>query len=550
MTITGAPATSLVSGWKAGLGLLVFVIIGFVACRMPDDLDGWNLQVLMTLPIEVPLAALGLLLLPRRMAKVLALLVTLTAFCLVFLKVADIGVLSAFQRRFNPYLDIKMIRDGWNILSGSVGIAGAGGAVALLLVGLAMAISLFWWACICLTRLDVSVRRASVALFATILAGGLLLLAVGSIAGARSFADAEVVPYLGARLSLVASSVADIRAFEGELVKAQTKMPADGSSSRRFEHIKGRDVILVFVESYGRSAVEDPRYAGLIRPRLDDLEQRLRQAGLASASGWAHSPTVGGLSWLAHGTLLSGLWIDSQARYDLLMESDRPSLNRLFHEAGWRTAAVMPAITMDWPEAAYYGYDQILAARDLGYRGKPFNWITMPDQYTLSAFERLARKPANDASRPLMAEIALISSHAPWTPVPKMIDWDTVGDGTAFNEQAESGDPPTVVWADHDRVRRQYVQTIDYALEALGDYMVHDGRDAVFVVLGDHQPAAIVTGPNASRSVPVHIVSRDGALVDRFIADGFSAGMTPSPHGAEPGMDVLRELLIREFSAP
>jgi len=155
-------------------------------------------------------------------------------------------------------------------------------------------------------------------------------------------------------------------------------------------------------------------------------------AGLGfKVTGWSRSPTMGGLSWLAHGTFLSGLWVDNQARYDRLMMSDRRSLNRLFREAGWRTAAIMPAITMDWPEGSYYGYDTIFASDDLGYQGKPFNWVTMPDQYTLVAFDRLVRHAGND--RPVMAEIALISSHAPWTPVPELIDWADVGDGRAFD---------------------------------------------------------------------------------------------------------------------
>ena len=61
-----------------------------------------------------------------------------------------------------------------------------------------------------------------------------------------------------------------------------------------------------------------------------------------------------------------------------------------------------PAITMDWPEASYYGYDEVFASNDLGYRGKPFNWITMPDQYTLSAFDRLARQPVLPCARALV----------------------------------------------------------------------------------------------------------------------------------------------------
>jgi hypothetical protein len=52
---------------------------------------------------------------------------------------------------------------------------------------------------------------------------------------------------------------------------------------------------------------------------------------------------------------MSGLWIDSQLRYDALMMSQRPSLIRLFQRAGWRTVGVMPAITLAWPEGQYFG---------------------------------------------------------------------------------------------------------------------------------------------------------------------------------------------------
>lgn len=208
----------------------------------------------------------------------------------------------------------------------------------------------------------------------------------------------------------------------------------------------------------------------------------------------------------------------------------------------------MPAITMDWPEANYFGYDQVLTASDLEYRGKPFNWVTMPDQYTLSAFERLARQPARTSGMPVMAEIALISSHAPWTPVPQLLSWDLVGDGTVFNRQAESGETPEVVWADPVKIRDHYIHTIDYSLETLGSYIERFGGDAVFIVLGDHQPAALVTGPNASRAVPVHVISRDQTLMDRLRAEGFQPGMLPGKETPDIRMDDLREVLIRSFS--
>ncbi|MGH6861706.1 MAG: sulfatase-like hydrolase/transferase, partial [Phyllobacterium sp.] len=314
---------------------------------------------------------------------------------------------------------------------------------------------------------------------------------------------------------------------------------------RRLDALAGKDVILVFVESYGESALRDPRYAGPLRRRLQAMEQQITTAGLSARSGWLGSPTMGGLSWLAHGTLLSGLWVDSQQRYDRLIVSERTSLNQIFRQSGWRSVAVMPAITMAWPEAGYFGYDRVYAAADLGYRGKPFNWVTMPDQYTLSAFETRERSRPHG---PVMAEIALISSHAPWTPIPRLLDWPSVGDGTVFNAQAQAGDPPEVVWRDPDRVRSHYAASIDYTLEVLGSYMATHGKNTVFILLGDHQPAPLVTGQDASRTVPVHLISDDPLLLDRLDATRWGRGMTPGNDLTTQPMDRLREELVRAFS--
>ena len=193
----------------------------------------------------------------------------------------------------------------------------------------------------------------------------------------------------------------------------------------------GTDVLLVFVESYGRSALELPRYGRTLVPTLEAFEQRLSERGLVAASGWLTSPTMGGQSWLAHGTLESGLWLGDQARYQLLMESERLTLTRVFDRAGYRTIALKPAITRAWPEGERLGFERIYAAADLGYAGRPYNWITMPDQYTLAVLERAER---TRREHPLFAEVSLVSSHAPWTPVaPVLEDWSTIGDGSVFS---------------------------------------------------------------------------------------------------------------------
>ncbi|QQM30466.1 sulfatase-like hydrolase/transferase [Martelella lutilitoris] len=520
----------------------VFSFIALFVLNLPDHLHAFSPRAFLHLPVEIPLLALALVLLPRRIALFLAALCTALLGLVLFLRLGDIGVQSAFQRRFNPYLDVRIFADGWNVFSGAVGPLAASLAVVGAVAAFLAVLAFFVLSARALARLSGRAARAMALAFACVLAVGLALWGAGAATGTRSYADAGGSAYIVARIEAVATAMRDMRDFDRML--AESDGLAD--SETLFRAVEGRDIVLVFIESYGRSAVEDPRYAPLIGPRLEAVEEELSEAGFAVASGWSRSPTMGGLSWLAHGTFLSGLWVDNQARYDRLMMSDRKSLNRLFREAGWRTAAIMPAITMDWPEGAYYGYDTIFASDDLGYEGKPFNWVTMPDQYTLLAFDRLVRHTGDD--RPVMAEIALISSHAPWTPVPELIDWADVGDGSVFDRQATSGDPPAVVWSDRARVRRQYIRTIDYALQTIGDYIARFGEDAVFIVLGDHQPAPLVTGPDASRAVPVHVISRDARLVERFESEGFAPGMTPAAEAPELPMDTMRARVIRIFS--
>lgn len=524
---------------KAVLGAVLFSVIAFLAFTLPDHPDALGYGAFARLPLEWPLIALLALILRGWLGRLVILLSGTIIFLVLFLKLADIGVQSAFQRPFNPYLDTKMLSDGWNLISRTIGIPAAvaalvGGIILVVLVAMIVLKSLRWMA-----QARGRLRPALLGTFTAMLAIGGSALLLG-----KTQVEFATPATLSARLGLVVQSVADMQVFEKQLADGI----GPGDATNLFQAVRGKNVVLVFVESYGRSAVEDPQYAGVTSSRLSAVQQQIEAAGLHAASGWVTSPTVGGLSWLAHGTLLSGLWVDSQGRYDRLMISHQPSLNRLFSQAGWHSVAVMPAITMDWPEAAYFGYDQILAAQDLEYRGKPFNWVTMPDQYTLSAFDRLAVKPARARGQNVMAEIALISSHAPWTPVPKLIDWNQIGDGQVFNEQATSGDPPSVVWADPERVRSQYIQTIDYSLATLGDFMARQGRGTVYIILGDHQPAAIITGPNASRAVPVHIVTEDAQLLNSFEKQGFTPSMTPTNSTRELPMNALRQLLIDGLS--
>jgi hypothetical protein len=319
-------------------------------------------------------------------------------------------------------------------------------------------------------------------------------------------------------------------------------VPAD----RLLTALRGKDVIVAFVESYGRVAIEDPQFAPQVGALLDAGNRRLAAAGYASRSAFLTSPTFGGGSWLAHSTLLSGLWINNQQRYKTLLASDRLTLNTAFRRAGWQTVGVMPAVSQDWPEGAFYGYRRLYTAKNLGYRGPLFNFGSMPDQYTWSAFQRFERAAPDHA--PLMAQIVLLSSHAPWAPLPRLVGWGEVGDGSVFDGMPATGDSPSVVSRDRTRIRTAYIQSVEYSLNALISYVeTYGDNNLVLVFLGDHQPAPVVAGSGASRDVPVTIVARDRAVLDRISGWGWQDGLKPGPRAPVWRMDAFRDRFLTAF---
>ena len=68
-------------------------------------------------------------------------------------------------------------------------------------------------------------------------------------------------------------------------------------------------------------------------------------------------------------------------------------------------------------------------------------------------------------------------------------------------------------------------------------------------MLGDHQPAAVVSGPGASWRVPVHVFARNPAILPRLLAGGFEEGLRPI-RTKLGGTEDLTGLLLRAFDTP
>lgn len=531
------------------LRLLIAAVLFHLVLIQPNHPDALTWGALLLFPLELPVLLLGLPILgDGRGARLLRIVLAAILTLLIVLKIADFGMFTAFSRGFNPLGDLPLALAGVNLLVGSVGSVLAGLAILGLLAALLLVAFALWWAMGVWARAPLFAGRpwlrrgaGAVALVAA-LAGGLEAASImqrweprfdppGAAFTARLAAE---------RVRLVQRTMVDMAAFR----KAAENDPYRGTAGL-LDRID-RDVVVIFIESYGRASLDNPTYAETTRTTLSQAEAKLAARGMAMRTGFLESSTRGGQSWLAHATFANGLRVNDQVRYQALLASGREGLFHVARSGGFETVAVMPAITMDWPEGAKMGFDRILPAADLGYRGLPFNWVTMPDQYTLSAFDRLVRQAPRDGR--LFAQVVLISSHAPWVPVPRLIPWEEVGDGTAFDAMAQEGDPPNVVWQDRDRVRDQYRQAVAYSLEAAFDWAARTGPDAPLIfVLGDHQAAPFVSQDDRF-DVPLHVIGPPD-LVEAASDWGFAPGLIPpATQGAIP-MEEMRDRIIATYSS-
>ena len=93
----------------------------------------------------------------------------------------------------------------------------------------------------------------------------------------------------------------------------------------------------------------------------------------------------------------------------------------------------------------------------------------------------------------------------------------------------------TDIWPDRDRVRAAYGDAIEYSLRAFVRFLTTYGDDdLVVVMLGDHQPATIVSGDDAGHDVPVSVLARDPAVLDRI--SGWALGRGPAPRPGRTGL--------------
>ena len=444
---------------------------------------------------------------------------------------------ALWGRELNFYWDLRFLPDVAGMIAGAAPVW----ILALAVAGLILAFQLVRWL----------VRRAMNWLCDAATAPGprVVMAAAGGLVVALYFMQPATVDEYE-RLPLFTPTVTGAYAGQVRLVaKAITGLhglpdspPFDSNLSR----VQGADVLLVFLESYGAVAYETPAFSQRLTPSRAALETSIRESGKGVVSAFVQSPTFGGSSWFAHVTLLSGIDIRDPDANALLMTKRRDTLSTMFGRHGYRAIAVMPGLRSPWPEGAFYGFNEIYNLNRLAYTGPTFGWWNLTDQFVLAKLDALE---IDRTSRPpVFVFMPTVSTHMPFAPTPPyQPDWSRMLTDQPYDEADVDRayyNPPD--WLD---LGPSYTDAVAYAYDTIGGYVrKHAGGDFVMILIGDHQPPALVSGDGAPWDVPVHVIANRRDILDLLVGQGFRDGMAPSRPSLGP-MSTLTPILLDAFGS-
>ncbi|MCU0764928.1 MAG: hypothetical protein MUF32_02630 [Burkholderiaceae bacterium] len=468
---------------------------------------------------------------------------------LVLARYADVAARQWFGRSLNAYWDLPQVPRFLAVA--------AGDWPAWQLAGLVAAVALMLWALARLVRWAVVQAAREAAPFALrrrwalAVSAAVCLLVLPQLTGPTAWlADpgrwlaAPVTPMLWRQAGVLATAWSPSALARALPAATPVEEALAAPHGRPLAALAGRDVAIVMLESYGATVYDEPRAAAALAPRRAELAAAVAASGRQVVSAFVRSPTYGGASDLAHLGLLSGVDLGDPLRHDLLLTTGRPTLLALFRRHGYRTFGLYPAVSWEWPERAFYGYDVYLDGPSLGYRGPPFTFWRIPDQFALERFEQLHPRTADAPPRLLF--FATINTHMPYGPQPPVqADLARLLGPQPFDEpevrQALAREPD---WLNQFP---DYVRSFDTTYRWLAEHLRRpEPREGLVVIVGDHQPMANVSA-SASWDVPVHVIARDPGLLAPFVARGFAPGMEP-PRQSLGAMHELTAILLQAFA--
>jgi len=522
------------------------VVLVWADLLVPDRAWQFSPAAFIRIPVELLVLVAVALVLPVWPRRIVAAVIGILLGVLTFAKILNIAFFEFVGRAFNPVHDWGEIPPAVGVTRNSIGPTLTNILVVVLLLGLVVLVGAITASAIHITTVAARHRRAAVRGLAAVaavwgLCAGLSLQLMPGFPVASTSATGLAV----AQVRATQAALSDQRHF-AQLIDSpdpEARVPAPDLLTG----LRGKDVIIAFVEGYGQVAIQGTSFSPGVDAFLRRSTASLARAGWSTQSAWVTAPGFGGISWLAHSTLQSGLWVNSPQRYSELVSSSRFTLSDAFDKAGWRTVSDSPADDRTWPPGTqFYHYDQLYDRRNVGYHGPTFSYASMPDQYTFAEFQRLELGPGH---KPVMAEIDMVSSHEPWAPLPTMVPWSKVGNGSIFDPMPARGETPLSILGSASKERQAFGKSIQYSMQALTSWVTElNDPNLVLILLGDEQPAGPISSPGASHAVPISIVARDPSVFRQIAAWHWQDGLLPGPSAPLERLDAFRNHFLGAFS--
>ena len=522
------------------------VVIVWGVLVAPDRLSQLTPAAFARIPVEGLVLVAIALVLPAWPRRIVAAVAGILFSLLTLVKILNMAFYEQIGRPFNPVFGWVDIGPAVGVVRDTIGATRTNIALAALWLGLILLVGAITAATIHITTAAARHRRATVRELAALtavwaLCAGLSLQLVPKSPVASTSAAGLVV----AQVRNTQAALRDERSFEKALHRSDPE--ASVPASDLLTGLRGKDVIIAFVESYGQAAVQGTSFSPGVDAFLRRSTVSLARAGWSTRSAWLTSPGFGGDSHLAHSTLQSGLWVNSELRYADLVASQRFTLSDAFGKAGWRTVSDSPEDDPVWPPGtSFYHFDKLYNRFNVGYHGPAFSYASMPDQYTLAELQRQELGPGH---KPVMAELDLVSSHYPWAPLPTMVPWNKVGNGSIFDSMPARSESPLTVWRNASTVRQFFGRSIQYSLHSLTSWVTElNDPNLVLILLGDEQPGGPISRPGASHKVVISIIARNPSVFRQIASWHWQGGLLPGRSAPLEPMDAFRNQLLGTFS--
>src|SRR6056297_3070121 len=308
-------------------------------------------------------------------------------------------------------------------------------------------------------------------------------------------------------------------------------------SSFALPGIQDKNIHFVIVESYGTTIFTNHHHFKRMEGFYRQQESLLQQDGYSILSHAYDSTAFGGTSWLADATILSGLELRTQSRYDQVVKQGTGNLLHLLARADYHRILSAPGtnfMTDDY--TGFYSYDTYILQDDFEYNGPFFTFGKLPDQYQMHFIH--SEIIDHSSSQPHFVQYILCSSHVPWNYIPPYIDpWEKFDKGNIYYDR-ERNTWYNNSWAVGSELFEGYAHSIRYSLESVFGYArTHLDEDDLLIVIGDHQPKFPVSEKGAGFGVPIHIIAKDHSLASPFLRYGYESGVLPPRLSNLPGLE-------------